>query len=73
MTMGVRTFMTGYSPRGAVLQVDKRHVARICRLAHAVDRLHSNWSQQGRKHWKRWRMRKAGARISAKENTVDAE
>ncbi|KAK4525111.1 hypothetical protein GAYE_SCF08G3016 [Galdieria yellowstonensis] len=64
---GVRIFMTGHSPRGAVLQVGKGDVARIYHLAYALDRLpHSKWSQIGVKHGKRWRMRKAGARIRAK-------
>jgi len=51
---------------GVVLQVGKGDVARIYHLAYALDRLHSNWSQKGVKHGKRWRMRKAGARIRAK-------
>jgi len=54
------------SPRGEVLQVGKVDVARIYSLAHARDRLQSKWSQKGVKHGKRWRMRKAGARASAK-------
>ena len=47
---GVRTFMTGYSPRGEVLQVVKGDAVRIYRLAYALDRLHSKWSQKGVKH-----------------------
>ncbi|KAK4525468.1 hypothetical protein GAYE_SCF12G3376 [Galdieria yellowstonensis] len=54
------------SPRGAVLQVGEGDVARIYRLAYALDRLHSQWSQQGVKHGKGWRIRKAGATGSAK-------
>jgi len=40
--------------------------ARIDRLAYALDLLHSKWSQKGVKHRKRRRMRKAGARASAR-------
>jgi len=49
-----------------VLQVGKGDVARIYHLAYALDRLHSKWSQKSIKREKRWRMRKAGARASAK-------
>jgi len=63
---GIRTFMAGYSPRCELLQVVKGDAVRIYRLAYARGRLQSKWSQKGVKHGKRWRMRKAGARASAK-------
>jgi hypothetical protein len=64
---GCLAFMTGHSPRGGVLQVGRGgDVARIYRIAYALNRLHSKWSQPGIKHKKRWRMTKAGVRISAK-------
>jgi transposase len=59
--------MTGHSPRGGVLQVGRGgDVARIYRIADAVDGLYSKKSQKGIKHGQRWQMRKVDARISAK-------
>jgi putative transposase len=63
---GIRTSMTGYSPRCELLQVAKGDAVRIYHVAYALDRLYSKWSQQGVKHEKRWQIRKAGARASAK-------
>ncbi|KAK4524837.1 hypothetical protein GAYE_SCF06G2739 [Galdieria yellowstonensis] len=63
---GIWKFMTGYSPLGEMLQVGKGDVAKIYRLDYALDHIQSEWSQKGVKHGKRWRMRKVGARASAK-------
>jgi len=57
--------MTGYSSR--VHKLGKGgDVARIYRAVYVRDRLQSKQSQKGVKHGKRWQMRKAGARTSAK-------
>ena len=37
---GVRTFLTGYSPSGELLEIsDTRGIQRLCRLAHGIDKL----------------------------------
>jgi putative transposase len=66
---GVRTFMTGYDPRGEAFEFGRADIERIQRLCYFYDKLQSKWSQKGDgnvKHHRRWRMRKAGARIQAK-------
>jgi len=67
---GIRTFMAGYSPRCGLLQVVRGDAVRIYHLAYALDRLHSKWSQKGVEYGKRWRMRKAGAKMSAKTHRL---
>ena len=63
---GVRTFMTGYDPHGVAFEFGRQDIGRIYRLCHAVDDLQSRWSQKGVDHHRRWRMRRAGARIRTK-------
>lgn len=63
---GVRTFMTGYDPHGVAFEFGRQDIGRIYRLCHAVDDLQSRWSQKGVDHHRRWRMRRAGARIRQK-------
>ncbi|KAK4528044.1 hypothetical protein GAYE_SCF48G5978 [Galdieria yellowstonensis] len=42
----VRTFMTGESPLCEAFQVGDEDVDRIYRLAYALDRFQSKWSQK---------------------------
>jgi putative transposase len=61
---GVRTFMTGYNPRGETFEFGKGDIGHIYRLCHRLDKLQSKWSiKKGLDHHKRWRLRKAGALI----------
>lgn len=69
---GVRTFMTGYSPEGTIIEWGKGDVQRIYRLCHAHDKLQSKWSQKGVRHRRRYRLKKAARRIRKKiRNLVD--
>ena len=69
---GVRTFQTCYDPSGLVVEWGAKDLARIYRLCHALDDLQSRWSQPDIKHHKRYRMRKAAARIRRKiRNLID--
>ncbi|KAJ8104093.1 putative transposase DNA-binding domain-containing protein [Lipomyces tetrasporus] len=60
---GVRSFMTGYSPDGEMVELGKGDIGRIYRLCHWLDDLQSRWSVKGLDHRKKWRMKRAGARI----------
>lgn len=69
---GVRTFTTGYCPDGRVMECGNKDARRIVRLCHALDDLQSRWSAPDVRHRKRYRMRRAGARIRKKiRNLVD--
>ncbi|KAK9340701.1 hypothetical protein V1521DRAFT_423989, partial [Lipomyces starkeyi] len=69
---GVRTFLTGYSPDGEVLELGKGDIGHIYRLCHRVDALQSRWSVNGLEHSKRWRMKRAAAMIRGRiTNLVD--
>ncbi|KAK9337071.1 putative transposase DNA-binding domain-containing protein [Lipomyces starkeyi] len=69
---GVRTFMTGYSPDGEVIELGKGSIGHIYRLCHRLDDLQSRWSVQAITHKKRWRMKKAAAMIRRRiRNLVD--
>ncbi|KAK9245499.1 putative transposase DNA-binding domain-containing protein [Lipomyces tetrasporus] len=69
---GVRTFMTGYSPDGEVIELGKGDIGHIYRLCHRLDDLQSRWSVQAITHKKRWRMMKAAAMIRRRiRNLVD--
>jgi len=60
---GVRTFMTSYDPNGESIDFAKHDIGHIYRLCHRLDDLQSRWDTKGIGHHKRWRMRKAGARM----------
>lgn len=69
---GVRTFMTGYGSDGKVMECGNGDEKRIYRLCRAFDDLQSRWSSDEVRHRKRYRMRRAGARIQKKiHNLVD--
>ncbi|KAK9375264.1 putative transposase DNA-binding domain-containing protein [Lipomyces chichibuensis] len=69
---GVRTFMTGYTPDGEVLELGKADIGHIYRLCHRMDALQSRWSVKGLEHKKRWRMKRAAAMIRRRvRNLVD--
>jgi putative transposase len=60
---GMRTFCTGYSPDGIIVEIGKSDISRIYRLCNSYDKLQSKLSQSTTKHAKRYRYKKAGARI----------
>ncbi|KAJ8100094.1 putative transposase DNA-binding domain-containing protein [Lipomyces tetrasporus] len=69
---GVRTFMTGYSPDGEVLELGKADIGHIYRLCHRMDSLQSRWSVKGLEYRKRRRMKRAAAMIRRRiRNLVD--
>ena len=69
---GVRTFMTGYSPEGTIMEWGKGDMQRIFRLCYTHDKLQSKWNQKGIKHQKRYRLKQAARRICKKiRNLVD--
>lgn len=69
---GVRTFMTGYSPEGTLVEWGSGDMQRIFRLCRVHDKLQSKWSQKQVKHRKRYRLKKAARRIRKKiQNLVD--
>ena len=60
---GVRTFMTGYDPGGAVWEIGAADMQRIYRLCYTLDRLQSDWSDPTCRHRRRYRLRRAARRI----------
>lgn len=69
---GVRTFMTGYDPRGFCFKWGHSDINKIYRLCCYLDRLQSQWSQKGINHKKRYRLKRAGARLRLKiHNMID--
>jgi putative transposase len=60
---GVRTFCTGYDLDGIIVEAGKSDISRIYRLCYHYDKLQSKWSQPEINHRKRYRYKKAGARI----------
>ncbi|KAK9319454.1 putative transposase DNA-binding domain-containing protein [Lipomyces orientalis] len=69
---GVRTFLTGYTPDGEVIELGKGDIGHIYRLCHRLDVLQSQLSMKGLDHWTRWPMRRAAARIRRRiRNLVD--
>lgn len=69
---GMRTFMTGYGSDGKVMECGRQDINRIYRLCYAFDNLQSRWSSDEVRHRRRYKMRRAGARIHKKiRNLVD--
>jgi putative transposase len=68
----MRIFCTGYDPDGIIVEVGKSDISRIYRLSNFYDKLQSKWSQHTTKHAKRYRYKKAGARVQCRiRNLVD--
>jgi putative transposase len=54
------------------VEVGKSDISRIYRLCNSYDKLQSKWSQPEINYWKRYRYKKAGARIQRRiQNLVD--
>jgi putative transposase len=68
---GMRTFCIGYDPDGIIVELGKS-ISRIDKLCYYYDKLQSKWSQPEINHRKRYRCKKAGARIQSRiQNLVD--
>ena len=69
---GVRTFMTGYDPKGLCFKWGHSDINKIYRLCFYLDRLQSLWSEKYIGYKRRYRLKKAGARLRMKiRNLVD--
>lgn len=80
---GVRSFMTGYDPDGAILEWGKGDIGKIQRLCTHLDKLQSKWAQPTyyskrqkelikMDHYVRYRMKRAAARIRLRiRNLID--
>jgi putative transposase len=69
---GVRTFQTCFDPSGVVMHWGQGDYSRIGRLCHFYDKLQSEWSQEGVRHRRRYRLKRAARRIQKKiRNLVD--
>ncbi len=69
---GVRTFQTGYSPSGLIVEWAKNDIKRIQRLCFYVDALQSAWSQTGVTHRRRYKMKRAARKARKRiRNLVD--
>ncbi|KAK9345233.1 putative transposase DNA-binding domain-containing protein [Lipomyces starkeyi] len=67
---GVRTFMTGYTPDGEVIELGKGDIGGIHRLCRHLDDLHSRLSTKGLDHAKKLRVLRAAARIRRRIRTL---
>lgn len=69
---GVRTFATVYDPTGVIYEFGKGDVTVLERYCHALDRLQSKVQRTGVTHKRRYRLRKAMARLrTCIRNLVD--
>jgi putative transposase len=69
---GMRTFCTGYDPDGIIVEVGKSDISRIDKLCYHYDKLQSKWFQSEINHRKRYRCKRAGARMQCRiRNLVD--
>jgi putative transposase len=69
---GVITFATLYDSWGYCSKWGHHDISRIYRLCHHYDRLQSQWCQPDVRHQKRYRLKRAGARLQWKiRNLVD--
>lgn len=55
---GVRTFMTGYSPKGTITEWGKGDMQRIVRLCHTYDKIQSRLARKKGRHRTRYHLRK---------------
>ncbi|KAK9363877.1 putative transposase DNA-binding domain-containing protein, partial [Lipomyces starkeyi] len=60
---GVRTFLTGYTPDGEVVELGSNDIGHIYRLCHWLDELHSSYSAKDISRAKRWTMKRAAAML----------
>jgi putative transposase len=60
---GMRTFCTGYDPNGMIVEVEKSDISRIDKFCYHYDKLQSKWSQPKVKNRKRYRCKRARARM----------
>ncbi|CAG8694434.1 18931_t:CDS:2, partial [Racocetra fulgida] len=67
---GVRTFSTGYSPSGLVVEWGKNDIGRIYHLCHALDKLQSKWSKKEVRYKKSYKLKKEARRIRKKIRTL---
>jgi putative transposase len=68
----VRTFCTGYDPDGIIVEVGKSDISKIDKLCYHYDKLQSKWSQPEINYQKRYRCKRAGARMQRRiQNLVD--
>jgi putative transposase len=67
---GVRTFCTVYDPDGMIVEVGKPDISRIDKLCYHYDKLQSKWSQPEINHRKRYRCKRAGARMQRRIRNV---
>jgi putative transposase len=69
---GVRIFFTGYDPDVIIVEVGKSDISKIDKLCHHYDNLQSKWSQPEINHRKRYRCKRAGARMQRRiRNLID--
>jgi putative transposase len=69
---GVRTFCNGYDPDGIIVEVGKPDISKIYKLGYYYDKLQSKWSQPEINHRKKYRCKRAGARMRRRiRNLVD--
>jgi putative transposase len=69
---GMRPFCTGYYPDGIIVEVGKSDISRTYRLCNSYDKLQRKWSQPTTKHSKRYRCKRAGAKMRHRiRNLVD--
>ena len=69
---GVRTFFTGYSPSGEVVEWGVDDICRIRRICYSIDRLQSKMGVQDNTRSRRYRLRRAFHRsIRRVRNLVD--
>jgi putative transposase len=69
---GVITFATLYDSWGYCSKWGHHDISRIYRLCHHYDKLQSQWSHADVRHQKRYRLKRAGARLQLKiRNLVD--
>jgi putative transposase len=60
---GMRTFCTGYDPERIIVEVGKSDISKIDKLCYYYDKLQSKWSQPEINHRKRYRCKRAEARM----------
>jgi putative transposase len=70
---GVRTFATGYSPTGEWWEWGANGMAKVFRYLRAYDQLQARWSKKDTKARKRYRYKRAGARLLQRVDNLVTE